>query len=94
MASKVEITAIAATAPPTFHGQYRGEPIVIGLDSSAVLKLEGNERFGDLPGFLSDDGLQSDDIRAIERAVQRLIEMRDPTEGRPSMLTVSALDFD
>jgi len=94
MASKVEITGIAATTPPTFHAHYKGERIVIGLDSSAVLKLEGDERFGTLPAFLSKEGLESRDIRSIERAVQRLMEMRDPTEVHSPILTVSALDLD
>jgi hypothetical protein len=90
--TKLAITGIATTAPPTFHGQYRGEPILIGLDSSAVMKLEGNGRFATLPSIMTNALTDSPHLQAIERAAQRLMELRDGETAEP--LIVSALDFD
>ena len=53
MSSKVAITRLVGTTPPTLHGDWNGTRLTITLDNGAVLEVyddQGNYR-GDQPMF-------------------------------------------
>lgn len=88
MSSEVEIRRLVGTMPPTFDAEWNGQPLVITLDSSAVLKLEGDGSYRELPKVLPTKS------KDIARAARRLIEQRHFQRLGEMRVVISALDFD
>jgi hypothetical protein len=89
MSPSVKINSIEHGLSPTIAAEWNGLPLAIRLDSSAILKLEGNGDYRNLSHTLE---------KAPERislAAQRLLEMRQAaeTDGRIEVV-LSALDLD
>lgn len=89
MSPSVKVNGIERGITPVVSAEWDGKPVAIRLDSSAILKLEGDGDYRNLSRIIE---------KAPERisiAAQRLLEMRqaDATGGRLEVV-LSALDLD
>ena len=89
MTALLKVIRIGRGRPPVFSAEWRGRPLAIRLDTSAVLKLEGNSDYNELDAVL---------LMTTERvsvAAKRILEMRR-FDGLESELTIviTALDLD
>ena len=89
MTSPLKINGIDYRLTPTIEAEWNGMPLEIRLDSSAILKLEGDGDYRSLGSAIE---------KAPERisvAAQRLLEMRQiDVAGERLEVVLSALDLD
>lgn len=88
MLPKVVITQRTGHSPPVFEGRCNDEPIVIHLDTSAMLRLSGDESFEGI------SPLSSGKVNSIERAAERLVAARQVEMGANLSVSISALDLE
>jgi hypothetical protein len=74
--------------PPAYQAEWNGHPLIIALDSSAILKLGTADPDGDPIAILRSNQV------SIAAAAQRLIAMRVVTPSPDGLtVTLSALDL-
>ena len=78
---------LARLQPPTFEGEWRGLPLTVKLDSSAIMYLEGNKSYEQLQDFLEAVPAP------VTLGAQRLLEMRRETNANSHVVVLSALDL-
>jgi len=83
------ISPLQGVAVPTYSGQWKGKPLTIRLDNSAVMKLEGNAP------VQAERALPLDAEAKVALAARRLLEMRQADHKDGELVVVmTALDLD
>jgi hypothetical protein len=86
MTSDVKITGLGFGRLPAFDAEWHGRPLAIRLDTSAVLKLQGN---GPRETILKES------TGRVGKAAQRILEMRSMAAHNDDLVvTLTALDLD
>jgi hypothetical protein len=89
MNEAVVIKQFLGRIPPVYRGSFKGRPLTIKLDSSAILKLGSDSKDSDPIATLSAKR------QTVALAAQRLIEMRQFDQVSEGMsVIISALDLD